>query len=345
MARTNVFVRVGLFLLGSIGLITFFASILRDTWLNNRQRDWIAIRVANLVRWAFVWRARRCRSNAEVQNLMAWAFPVYNFGLVAVWFLLVQTSFALLIWTVEADRGMVGAFIASGSALSTLGFATPSSVAGRLFGIVEGAIGLGIIVFLFTFIPGYQAAIQAREEKVAWLYARTGAHPTAFSLVQWCRNAGQGSDLTPLWNTGESWFRQILETHSLTPLLALVPSIHEGQTWIEAAATLLDATSFAISTIDAPHVESARLCRNAGLDALRAIAPALPGAMDHALATNRSADDIAIAYDAAYDAFRTDGLSVEPNRDDCRHEFFGLRSEYEGLVRGIAAATLMPLEE
>jgi hypothetical protein len=64
---------------------------------------------------------------------------------------------------------LLQAVIASGSALSTLGFLTPPGIAGQLLAIPEGAMGLGIVVFLFAFIPGYQTAIRAREVKVAWL--------------------------------------------------------------------------------------------------------------------------------------------------------------------------------
>jgi hypothetical protein len=48
------------------------------------------------------------------------------------------------------------AVMASGSALSTLGFLTPPGIPGQLLAILEGAMGIGIVVFYFTFIPGYQ---------------------------------------------------------------------------------------------------------------------------------------------------------------------------------------------
>jgi len=33
-------------------------------------------------------------------------------------------------------------------------------------------MGLGIVAFYSTFVPGYQTTIQGRQVKVAWLYAR-----------------------------------------------------------------------------------------------------------------------------------------------------------------------------
>jgi len=37
-------------------------------------------------------------------------------------------------------------------------------------------MGLGIVAFYSTFVPGYQTTIQGRQVKVAWLYARAKMH-------------------------------------------------------------------------------------------------------------------------------------------------------------------------
>src|SRR5215471_1834748 len=95
------------------------------------------------------------RDYQSVQKIMLWAFPCYNLCLIATWFLLVQVSFACLYFSFDTTKGILKSFIASGSALSTLGFATPPSIGGQLLSVVEGAFGLGIVVFMFTFIPGY----------------------------------------------------------------------------------------------------------------------------------------------------------------------------------------------
>jgi hypothetical protein len=151
---------------------------------------------------------------------------------------------------------------------------------------------------MFTFIPDYGSTVQAREEMVGWLYARVGARPTAFSLIEWCQIAGQNEDMTPIWTSGESWFRGLLETHSLTPLLTLVPSMDSGRTWIGAAVALLDAASFALSSLNVKGLESKRLCHAMGVNPL-CLARELPGAMSGHTATSENIDDIAAEYDAA----------------------------------------------
>ena len=90
-----------------------------------------------------------------------------------------------------AEHSVLQAVIASDSALSTLGFLTLPGIAGQLLAIPEGAMGLGIVVFFFTFIPGYQTAIQAGEVRVAWLYARAGIGMANFGLVEWLQRSGR----------------------------------------------------------------------------------------------------------------------------------------------------------
>ncbi len=198
---------------------------------------------------------------------------------------------------------------------------------------------------MFTFIPSHRSAVQAREDTVGWLYARVGERPTAFSLLEWCQIADQSEDMTPIWNTGESWFRNLMETHSRTPLLVLVPSIYSGRTWTAAAAAILDAASFALSSQKVKGLKSARLCHAAGVDALRLIARELPGAVNVDTAASDGTDNLVAAFDAAYEKFVAAGLLMKPDRDECRRNFLNYRSSYEGLVRSIAVATLMPIYE
>jgi hypothetical protein len=153
----------------------------------NRQRgDRLARGIGWVAYSAIARRGLRRRSYDAIQDALAWVMPLYILLLIMSWFALVQCGFSLLIWSSQAEHSLLQAFIASGSALSTLGFLTPPGVSGQLLSIPEGAFGLGIVVFFFTFIPGYQTTIQARETKVAWLYARAGADPTGFGSSSGC---------------------------------------------------------------------------------------------------------------------------------------------------------------
>ena len=215
--------------------------------------------------------ALKRQSYADIQDVLAWVLPLYILLLIIVWFGLVEAGFSLLIWSCQAEHNLLQALIASGSALSTLGFLTPPDTAGRLLAILEGAMGLGIVVFYFTFIPGYQTTIKMRQDKVAWLYARAGPAVTNFILLEWFLLSGS-RDWDSSWEDWESWFRNLAETHALAPILAFVPTVHRSQSWLTAAAVALDFVSVYLSTLEAPSAPSATVCHRTGVEALRLIA-------------------------------------------------------------------------
>jgi hypothetical protein len=263
--------------------------------------------------------------------------------LITVWFGLVQAGFSLLIWSLQAEHKFSQAIIASGSALSTLGFLTPPDIPGQLLAIPEGAIGLGIVVFYFTFIPGYQTTIQLRQIKVAWLYARGGPNLTNFALLEWFLVSG-ASDWAELWEDWESWFRNLAETHALTPILAFVPTVHRSQTWLAAAAVALDSASLYLSTLEARGMPSAAVCRRTGVDALRLIAAELADP----LCARKPLGERSLTrqeFDAVCDRLAALGAVVKAERDTCWLRFAEFRSEYEGLLSNIAERLLVPLHE
>lgn len=337
----DILLRIGAFGLALCGLTLFFRSLSRVAIPNRRSRDVIASGLECVMLRAVKLVLRGRSGNGDGQKTMTWALPIFLVILIATWFLLVQVSYTLMIWAVEAESGWLHAFISSGSSLSTLGFATPTSSVGQLLAILEGAFGLGIVVFIFTFIPGYSSAIQAREEKVSWLYARTGAYPKISSLVAWYHGAGEGDDMTPVWNDCERWFTDIRETHETTPLLALVPSMYPGRVWIGAAAAILDAASLAQSTLDVKGLASAKLCYDAGVEALAKVARHFPPQAADAQAKT----DLGAAYDAAFDRLAAEGMPVKTDRAVGRESFLKLRSGYEGSIRQIAAAAFLPIDE
>ena len=146
--------RIGGAVLGLLLVLAFLRSVMQVAMVNRQRGDWLARRIGRLVYTALARRALKRRDYGEIQDVLAWVLPLYILLLIAVWFLLVQVGFSLLIWSSQAEHSLLQAVIASGSALSTLGFQTPPGIAGQLLAIPEGAMGLGIVVSISPSSPG-----------------------------------------------------------------------------------------------------------------------------------------------------------------------------------------------
>jgi hypothetical protein len=204
-------------------------------------------------------------------------------------------------------------------------------------------MGLGIVVFYLTFIPGYQTTIQSRQVRVAWLYARAGPGLKNFALVEWFLLSG-GGDWSELWEDWESWFRDLGESNAVAPILAFVPTVHPGQTWLVAAAVVLDSASFYLSTLEAPGIPSATVCHRTGVDALRLVAAELTGRrrwLDALDGQRFSRSD----FDAACQRFTSLGADVKADRDACWFRFVELRGEYEAYLSTLARSLLVPAHD
>ena len=338
MSVNEFLVRIGAMLAGVALLGCFLLSASRAALVNRHKGDWIAHGVGRAVCATMSRLAASQRDYDAVQDVLAWILPLYILSLIVTWFLLVQIGFTLILWASHVETGFLKAFLASGSALSTLGFLTPNSPGGQMLAILEGAMGLGVVVFFFTFIPGYQSAIQSRELKIAWLYARSGAGTSGYAFTEWQQRSG--IDAGELWEAWEEWFRLLAETVAIAPVLSIVPTLHRRQSWLVAAAVVLDAASYCLATLDGDALVSASVCRLTGIEALELIAARL-----HSNRAFVKTIPFQPSSRATFDAtFVQMGALKAPLRGDAEAawgRYLALRQQYEGRLSELAAKLLV----
>lgn len=331
-------------ILGLWLLFLILRSMIRIALINRHYQDLFAEAAGHVVYTAVSLRLGHKRDTRDLHPVLLWFFPAYLLLLILGYFVGAMTAFVLLYWGIGAVSSWHQAFLASGSALNTLGFATPTTVIGQWLAIPEGALGLGIVVFLFTFIPGYQAVIRSREDKTSWLYVRTGERPTGVALLEWCHRAGITADMRDVWEAWEDWFRMLGDTHSVLPMLALSPSVQQNQSWVVAAAAVLDAATFAACSLVTEDAEAARICVRTGTRAFLAIADALgqtcPASAQQAASTSRE------EYESIRRRLRSAGLPLQPapGLDRQWQEFLMLRRQYQEALFFIARHTFTPMD-
>src|SRR5580698_11164123 len=324
-------------------LFLVLRSMIRIALMNRHYRDFFAEFTGRAVYTAVALRLGRNRDAGTLHRVLLWVFPAYLLSLILVYFAGAMIAFTFLYWGTHAVNTWHQAFLASGSALNTLGFATPTTFAGQWLAVPEGALGLGIVVFLFTFIPGYQAVIRSREDKTSWLYTRIGDQPNGVALLEWCQRAGIAGDMRDIWEEWEEWFRMLADTHSVLPMLTLSPSVQAGQSWVLAAAAVLDAAALAASSTETKDAEFAKICVRTGTRAFVAIADALGRACPHAQGRARPRGERCGAAQA-YLCWAGAPLKAELIPDSRWEEFSLLRRQYEDAVFFVARRTFAPLD-
>ena len=331
-------------ILGLCLLFTILRSMIRIALMNRHYRDFFAEVTGRAVYMAVAFRLGSNRDMKAIHPVLVWFFPAYILSLIIVYFVGAMAAFALLYWGTGAVDTWHQAFIASGSGLNTLGFATPTTIVGQWLSIPEGALGLGIVVFLFTFIPSYQAVIRSREDKTSWLYVRANSQPSGVTLLEWCQRTGVATNMKDLWESWEDWFRMLGDTHSVLPMLSMSPSVQSGQSWVLAAAAVLDAAALAASSIDTGDVESAKICVRTGTRALLAITDALGRASS--AAGQEQGRPSRRRYEAARSRLCSAGMPLRSGADEETQwqEFLSLREEYGEALFFIARQTFAPID-
>ena len=331
-------------ILGLGFLFTILRSMIRIALINSHYRDLVARLTGRGVYAVARLRIGHKRDTSKVHSVLLWFFPAYILSLIMVYFVGAMAAFTLLYWGTHAVDTWPKALLASGSALNTLGFATPTSLIGQWLAVPEGALGLGIVVFLFTFIPSYQTVIRSREDKTAWLYVRVGDKPTGVAVLEWCQRTRITGNMREVWEAWEDWFRMLGDTHSVLPMLSISPSVQSGQSWVLAAAAVLDAAALAASSIDTEDIESAKICIKTGTRALSAISAVL-GRPNSDAEPERSCSSRQ-KYEAARAHLRSAGLLLRSAADEATQwlEFVSLRGQYEQALLFVAQRTFTPID-
>jgi hypothetical protein len=127
------------------------------------------------------------------------------------------------------------------------------------------------------------------------------------------------------------------------PMLTLSPSVQSGQSWVLAAAAVLDAAALAASSTKTKDAESARICVRTGTRTFVAIADALGRACPKQQGMARPVGE---RYGAAPACLCSAGmpLSAEVSQQTHCEECSSLRTQYEEALFFVARRTFVSLD-
>lgn len=297
--------------------------------------------IARTMRGLFNLGLRNATSYVTRDRVMALYAPITLLMFPAVWLFTIFLGFSAMFYAATADSvAKVARY--SGSALFTLGFATPEAVAPLVLVYVEAAIGLTLLALLISYLPSIYGAFSRREIAVSRLSVRAGSPPSAVEMLERAHRARFFDRLDEVWQEWELWFVELEETHTSLPILSFFRSPHPDRSWVTAAGAVLDAASIRMSCVDTEVSASPGLCIRSGFIALRAIADYFNleyiAEVDHDTHISISREE----FETALDRLAAAGIAIRPDRDEAWKAFCGWRANYDTVLLSLAALVMAP---
>jgi hypothetical protein len=217
-------------------------------------------------RWAGV--ARRIEHRPRRENFLGFFALLAILGLFAVWFAVLITGFAVVLWACGSHVEMSGEratfaidLYLSGTTFFTLGLGDvrPITALARATVVIEAGTGFGFLALVISYLPVLYTAFSRREARITMLDEWAGSPPTAAVLLRRCFEARDPNVLTPLFRDWEVASAEILESHLSYPILCFFRSQHDNQSWLASLVAILDTCAYVIVGVEGIDPFQARL--------------------------------------------------------------------------------------
>ena len=334
-------VRILAFVVGLFLVVSVFGSAVRTVVIPRG----IPARIGRFVflgmRGVFRLFARPGLSYERRDSIMTLYAPISLMVLLATWIVLEILGYTLMHWGL-GETSLREAFSLSGSAVLTLGFATPSDLPSTVLVFTEAAVGLVLLALLITYLPSIYGVFSRRENLVAGMEVRGGTPPSAVEILRRAWRVDGLSKINVLWRRAEQWFLEIQETHMSFPAVVFFRSPEPDHSWVTAAGAILDSAALLLSTVDRPKDPNAAYCIRAGYLCLRRIGAFFRIPFDP---EPHPDDPISIArdeFDDACDALAEQGVPLLADRDQAWRDFVGWRVNYDRVLIALAGLTMAP---
>ncbi|MFN8053313.1 MAG: hypothetical protein U0Q22_17860 [Acidimicrobiales bacterium] len=315
-------------------------AAIRNFMLPRASRVKLTQLIAGGVARVFSMVAGRNRSYEWRDRVLALRPPITLLAFQAVWLFLVFVGFGGIF------KGVAGitwseAFRDSGSALFTLGFATPSGGVPLLLVYGEAVIGLTLMALLISYLPTIYQAFQKREFMVAKLAVRSGLTPWRGLVVAHISGSMQWMD-SAFWVEWENWFIDISESHTSLTILNFYRSPEATNHWISAARSVLDMAALRISVVDVPGTAGPHIAIRSGSIALRTLARHFRFEHDPDPSPSDPISLTRAHFDAACEQMEAAGVPLVADRDAAWIAFAGWRVNYDSIVEQAALVLNAP---
>jgi hypothetical protein len=207
-------------------------------------------------------------SSRHQETFLSWYGPLSLLLLLILWATCLIIGFGLVHWAsgsiIRSQYGTVnfGTYLyLSGTTFYTLGLGdvVPCTTFGKGIIALEAGMGFGFLALVIGYLPVLNQSFSRREVNISLLDARAGSPPTAFEMLRRHSHEHGMEGLRQLFHEWERWSADLLESHLSFPVLAYFRSHHDNQSWLGSLTAILDASAFAIVSLEGPCERQAQL--------------------------------------------------------------------------------------
>lgn len=290
----------------------------------------------------------RRRDYRRIDRIFALQAPLGLFAQLFAWGVLILIGFAALFWSLSGPHpgtaAIPQAIEQAGGGMFTLGFSAPHGLIRHLVSFAAAGVGLSLFALVITYLPSVYGAFSRREALITKLVVRTGSPPDGPRLLARSWELARFDQLDEVWESWEDWFIDVGESHTSFPQLGFFRSPHPNNHWVLAGEAVLDGAALLITTCRVDATSRAKLCIDAGVSALVAIADFLgiPHTPPEPEAEIRLSE-----RDFRHGCEKLSRVGV-PLREDAEaawREFRTVRARYEPLLAVIGRMTDAPRSE
>jgi hypothetical protein len=325
---------------GCVILVTTWFSVIGTLilprWLHSRVSSLSAVPVRKGIHLLVL----RMRSYPARDRVLAWQAPLSLFARLIAWVVLFLFAYTLMLLP-SVDGRAARAFDEAGSAMFTLGYATPARVDAGVIVYAAAFTGLVVVALQIGYLPTLYAAFNRREEEVTLLVSRAGSPawgPELLARTRFGLDTVDGTaELSGLYAGWERWAAQVAESHSTYLTLCWMRSPGAYANWLISLLCVMDAAAMQLSLNPqtAPALR-ARLCLRMGFTCLNQIGRALRVPVEEDADPDTPIDLTFEEFDRAVEMLRSVGYAFETSAEQAWPHFRGWRVNYERVAYEIA---------
>ncbi|MDA8263262.1 MAG: hypothetical protein M0Z47_10585 [Actinomycetota bacterium] len=270
----------------------------------------------------------------ERRNLLLAAQPAaVLFVILGAWAMSFLIGASLLIYPVAAS--VPAAVEEAGSSLVTLGMIHSPGAYATAVDVVTGFTGMIVVALQIAYLPTLYAAYNQRETDVTLLKSEAGQPAWGPEILRRAAMGNYVADLASIYHSWEQWSARVAETHTSYPILLRFRSPGNNNSWIVSLLAVLDSASMHLALAPQEAPMQARLCVQAGFQALRDIAQSLRIPFDPDPLPTQPIAVTRAEFDEAVEKLRLAGFPIERDGAEAFRHFQGWRVNYEHVIHDL----------